>query len=267
MSTATKKTTLICTLLVLFLGLSTALEGQSLLDNEFYRKARDLMTQSQQALDNGDYDGAARLAAQAKEQLSQSDQYVATASRFYIANGWLNNAKDRIAYAKSIQADVNYKDQYDSAVQGEGLAQSALDDKDYDRSTDLSKGVLAILKDVAPKVAEVKPAPEEKPVEKPAVKPAVQPAEAPAGPPPLPQYYTARLILPLRDCFWRIAGYPFVYDNPWKWRLLYEANKSLLEDPNNPDLIEVGARFLIPPLAGETREGDFDPSVSYPPLK
>lgn len=256
-----RKTTLICAVIALLLGVS-ALGAQSLLDNQFYNKAKDLMAQSQQALDSGDYDGAALLAAQAKEQFTQSDQYVVTASQFYIANGWLNNAKDRIAYAKSIKADVNYKTEYDQAVEGETQAQSALDDKDYEMSTDFSKGVLAILQDIAPKTAVAT-----KPVEKPVEKPAVTPVETPAGPPALPEYYTVRLILPLRDCFWRIAGYPFVYNNPWKWRLLYDANKSILEDPNNPDLIEVGMHFVIPSLAGETRQGEYDPSLTYPPLK
>jgi nucleoid-associated protein YgaU len=265
-----KKSILFTTFLVVFLGVfSATLGAQSLLDNEFYHKAKDLMAQSQQALDNGDYDGAARLAAQAKEQLAQSDQYVVTATQFYRANGWLSMAKDRVAYAKSIQADVNYQQEYAAAVSGVASAKEALDAKDYPKSTELSKGAIAALQNIAPPVvAKKEPTPSPaKPAPEPVVQPAQAPAAEPAGPPPLPQYYTVRLILPLRDCFWRIAGFPFVYNNPWKWRLLYDANKSVLEDPNNPDLIEVGMRFLIPPLAGETREGEFDPSVTYPPLK
>jgi nucleoid-associated protein YgaU len=74
-----------------------------------------------------------------------------------------------------------------------------------------------------------------------------------------------RLLSP-RDCFWRIAGYPFVYNNPWKWRLLYDANKDLLAYPKHPDIIEPGMRFLIPSLGSETRDGDFDPQAEYPPL-
>jgi len=75
----------------------------------------------------------------------------------------------------------------------------------------------------------------------------------------LPEYYTVRLIPERRDCFWRIAGYDFVYNDPWKWRVLYEANKHLLADPKNPGIIEPGMRFRIPSLAGEKRAGDWQP--------
>ena len=43
------------------------LVAQSLLDNEYYHKAQDLLTQSQQALDAGDYDNSASLASQAHD--------------------------------------------------------------------------------------------------------------------------------------------------------------------------------------------------------
>lgn len=75
----------------------------------------------------------------------------------------------------------------------------------------------------------------------------------------LPEYYTVRLIPDRRDCFWRIAEYDFVYGDPWKWRILYEANKHLIPDPNNPDLIEPGLKFKIPSLAGEKRSGEWQP--------
>jgi nucleoid-associated protein YgaU len=75
----------------------------------------------------------------------------------------------------------------------------------------------------------------------------------------LPEYYTVRLIPERRDCFWRIAEYSFVYGDPWKWRLLYNENKHILKDPNNPNLIHPGMRFRIPSLPGEKRSGDWQP--------
>jgi nucleoid-associated protein YgaU len=30
--------------------------------------------------------------------------------------------------------------------------------------------------------------------------------------------------------------YPFIYNDPWQWRLIYEANKSQLPQPDNPDI-------------------------------
>jgi nucleoid-associated protein YgaU len=238
-----KKTILVAVSIALFLGIST-LSAQSLLDNEFYNKAKALVAQSEQALQEGDYDTAASLAAEANDNLAKSDDYVATMLMFYRANGWLGQANDRIAYAKSIKADTNYKDAYDTAVTAAGGAKDALNAKDYEKSIGLSKTAIAALLNIAPVVAKAPP--------------------PPAAEPTLPQYYTVKLVISKRDCFWRIAGFPFVYNDPWKWRLLYDANKSLLGNPANPDLIEPGQRFVIPSASGETREGDYDPAVKYP---
>ena len=234
---------------VLLCAAAAVLPAQSLLDNEYYKKAQDLRYQSEQALEEGDYDAAASLAAEAKDNLAMSDAYVEEAKRFYQANGWLNRANDRVAYAKSIAADVNFKDAYNTAASDARGARVALDAKDYERSLELSKSALAALEGIAVVQAPKRP-----------VEP-TQPAE-----PSWPQYYEVRLILSRRDCFWRIAEYPFVYNDPWKWKILYEANKSLLTDPKNPDLIEPGQVFEIPSLAGEKREGTWDPETSYPPL-
>jgi len=234
---------------VLLCAAAAVLPAQSLLDNEYYKKAQDLRYQSEQALEEGDYDAAASLAAEAKDNLAMSDAYVEEAKRFYQANGWLNRANDRVAYANSIAADVNFKDAYNTAASDARGARVALDAKDYERSLELSKSALAALEGIAVVQAPKRP-----------VEP-TQPAE-----PSWPQYYEVRLILSRRDCFWRIAEYPFVYNDPWKWKILYEANKSLLTDPKNPDLIEPGQVFEIPSLAGEKREGTWDPETSYPPL-
>ncbi|MCL2265688.1 MAG: hypothetical protein FWC22_06570 [Treponema sp.] len=71
--------------------------------------------------------------------------------------------------------------------------------------------------------------------------------------------YTVRTWVVERDCFWNIAGYPWVYGDPWQWRVLYEANKSKLPDPNNPDLIEPGMILDIPDLTNENRQGMWRP--------
>ena len=243
-----KTRTLILAGIALLFAVALPLAAQSLLDNEFYHKAQDLLAQSQRSFDAGDYDTSTNLASQARDQFAKSDDYVATMIQFYRANGYLSIAKDRVAYAKSIDADTHFKPAYDTAVTAVAGAKTALDGKDYPESIGLSKSAIAALEKIAP-VA--KTPPKETP------KPTAQPS--------LPRTYTVRLLSP-RDCFWRIAGYPFVYGNPWKWRLLYDANKDLLADPKNPDVIEPGMTFFIPSLGSETREGEFDPQVEYPPL-
>lgn len=57
--------------------------------------------------------------------------------------------------------------------------------------------------------------------------------------------YTVRLIPERRDCLWRIAGYTFIYNNPFLWPLIWIAN---LDTITNPDLIFPGQVLIIPPL-------------------
>ena len=83
---------------------------------------------------------------------------------------------------------------------------------------------------------------------------------------PLPASYVVRLIPERRDCLWRIAEYPFVYNNPYKWPVLYEANKATFKDPSNPDLIFPGQVLKIPSIKQELREGVWDPNKTYQPL-
>lgn len=83
----------------------------------------------------------------------------------------------------------------------------------------------------------------------------------------LPASYTVRLILSERDCLWNIAAYPFVYGDGAKWKNLYEANKTTLKNPDNPDLIYPGQVINIPSIAGETRSGEWKDGTSYPNFK
>ena len=82
----------------------------------------------------------------------------------------------------------------------------------------------------------------------------------------LPAVYIVRLIPERRDCLWRIAEYPFIYNNPLKWPVLYEANKKTFRDPSNPDLIFPDQVLNIPAIKGEARSGTWDPKKTYNPL-
>jgi len=83
---------------------------------------------------------------------------------------------------------------------------------------------------------------------------------------PLPARYAVRSWGVSKDCFWNIAAYPWVYGDPHQWRVLYNANKSKLPDPNNPNLIEPGIVLDIPSIKGETRQGAWDSSKTYTPI-
>nr|P29720.1 RecName: Full=Treponemal membrane protein B; AltName: Full=Antigen TmpB; Flags: Precursor [Treponema phagedenis]AAA27480.1 outer membrane protein [Treponema phagedenis] len=69
-----------------------------------------------------------------------------------------------------------------------------------------------------------------------------------------------------RECFWNIAKNPAVYNDPFMWRKLYEANKDKIPESNNPDWVEAETILVIPSIRGERREGLYDPDVKYQAL-
>ncbi len=76
-----------------------------------------------------------------------------------------------------------------------------------------------------------------------------------------PKYYRVRLIPHRRDCLWRIAEYPFIYGDPWKWKVIFRANRSKIKDEN---LIFPNQVFLVPEMEGEKRQGEWIPPENDP---
>ncbi|MCA0446246.1 MAG: LysM peptidoglycan-binding domain-containing protein [Bacteroidetes bacterium] len=60
---------------------------------------------------------------------------------------------------------------------------------------------------------------------------------------PTTQTYTVGTWSKDRDCLWNIAKKKTIYDNPFKWPSLYNANKDKIKDPN---LIYPGQILSIP---------------------
>ena len=89
----------------------------------------------------------------------------------------------------------------------------------------------------------------------------------PGGTITLPATYMVRSWVLYGDSFWDIAGRPWVYGNPRMWRILYNANRSKLPNPNNPNLIRPGMIMDIPSIRGETREGAWNANATYPALE
>lgn len=79
----------------------------------------------------------------------------------------------------------------------------------------------------------------------------------------LPKYYIVRPWAESKDCFWNISGRSYVYNNPWLWENLYEANKDNIPERNNPNLILPGMKMEIPSISGEYRDGVYSPDVEY----
>jgi nucleoid-associated protein YgaU len=85
--------------------------------------------------------------------------------------------------------------------------------------------------------------------------------------PSLPAQYTVRTWQGQRDCLWNIAGRPWSYNDPHKWRLIYEANKDKFPDPQNPNWIEPGLVLDIPSIKGEVRRGMWTETRQYGTFK
>jgi hypothetical protein len=80
---------------------------------------------------------------------------------------------------------------------------------------------------------------------------------------PLPATFTVRLWVVYKDSLWNIAALPEVYGDPHKWPILFEANRHIMPEPNNPNLIEPDMVLEIPSLNGEVREGNWQSGRLY----
>jgi nucleoid-associated protein YgaU len=228
-----KKRTMI---LLALLGLCLSAGAQSLMDNSFYQAGSDLSLQAQAAYDSGDYDAAADYAAQAQEYFAKSDEYVAMMIKYQDAQMAITKADERLAWAESIGARRNDPEAMAKADQALSDARAFMADEKYDEAAAAANAALAALAGVN----EARP---------------------------LPASYLVQLLPKDRDCLWKIAGLSWAYNDPWQWKKLYEANKKLLFDPNNPDLILPGQVIKLPSLYGEKREGLYDPKAVYQSLE
>ena len=234
--------------LVLLALVFTPVFGQSLQDNADYRKAKELQAKADQALADGDYDQAYRYAEEAKQYAAKAQTFASELATRYRASNWLALAKQKLAEAERMNAKTRYPEEHGQAVEYYVQAQIDFQDQKWQDSIDNSKSVIAWLADIKPEEGQ-EPEPE----------PYVASEE-----PVFPQYYVVRLIPESRDCFDQIAAYPFVYNDRYQWRVLYEANKDKIQQPNNPHLIQPRQVFIIPSLRGEAREGVYDPDKEYP---
>jgi nucleoid-associated protein YgaU len=79
-----------------------------------------------------------------------------------------------------------------------------------------------------------------------------------------PNTYPAQYRIRSQDTFRGIAGRTWAYNDPSKWTGIYEANRSKLPDPNDPDRLMPGIVLDIPSIQGETRTGLWNEEYNYP---
>jgi nucleoid-associated protein YgaU len=204
------------------------LDLEDIRNNEYFLESQRLAKLAQEAYDEGDFDASEKLAQEAASYAEQSDVHVAIVT-----------AKYRLDQAVSSGASKQYPSGYGEAQTWYEKSLNARDGKEWDDALEAANKTIALLADLGKSGSASS----------------------------LPATYTVRPWRVSKDCFWNIAGQPWVYGDPQKWRTLYNANKSKLPDPNNPNLLEPGTVLDIPVIKGETRQGRWEPGRTYTPLK
>ncbi len=224
-------------LMLCILGtLSSVLFAASYTNNTYQKLAKEYTKKAERALDAGEYALAEEYAAKAKENADLSDSYITYMIAKDGADKNMALAKNRIEFVKGIGAEQNFPIALDAAQKLYSQAEEAYAKEEFDGASLFAKQII----DVLAEVREVTP---------------------------LPKYYIVRPWATDRDCFWNISGRPYVYNNPFLWENLYEANKSSLPKPENPNLILPGMKMEIPSISGEYRDGVYSPDVKYEPFQ
>jgi hypothetical protein len=213
----------------------------SIRNNRYYLESLRLTKLAQDTYDYGDYDASTEYAKEAVRYAQLSDEYVALQLKIKEANDAIAAAKQRLDWASSSGAAGLYPVEYDEAKNYYNASLSARSAEDWDEAIVNANKVVNILAYIQ--------------------------APVPSDSTALPARYTVRAWAISKDCLWNIAGRPWAYGDPTKWRLLYNANRSRMPEPDNPDLIHPGMVLDIPSIQGETRQGMWDSGKTYNPLK
>ena len=201
--------------------------------NNTYQKLADEYTKKAEiALDAGQYEDAVEYSKKAEENAELSKAYIQMMMAKKEAEDTIKMAKNQIAYAEKIDAPNTFPMAYTSAKENLESAENFYGDEDYPKATEYAKASLAALDGIR----EVTP---------------------------LPEFYIVKPWAETKDCYWNISGRPYVYNNPLLWENLYQANKSAMPKPEDPNLIHPGMKMKIPSLTGEYRSGTYDPKKSY----
>ena len=196
-------------------------------NNEYFLESQRLVQLAEETYQYGDYDASFNYANDAIYYALLSDVYVAIAV-----------AEFRLNQAVSTGASRQYPAEFGEAQAWYRTSVSARDEEEWEDAIDAANKVVEIVAHILTPGAGSESA-------------------------PLPASYTVRAWATFRDCFWIIAGRPWVYGDSHKWRVLYNANKAKLPNPDDPNIIEPGMVLDIPSVQGETREGAWDPNKNY----
>jgi hypothetical protein len=227
----------------------------SIRNNQYFIQSVQYTNMAQSSFEEGDYDASSRYSEEAIRFAQLSDEYVARQLKIKETDDAIAAAAARIAWASSaaVNAQTRYASEYSSAQNNYNQAVSSRRAEQWDVAIAYANAVISSLAYVSEIEAQT-------PVQ-------AAPVPVPVGPSQLPAQYTVRAWNISKDCLWNIAGRPWAYGDSRQWKLLYNANRSRLPQPDNPDLIHPGMVLDIPSIEGETRQGMWDSAANYTPLK
>ncbi len=214
--------------------LTAGLFAASYKNNEYQKQANAYNRMATQAFDAGEYDQAVEYSQKAAEYSEMSEAFIRMMVAKADADKQIRFARNQLKWAEGIKGDIYFPLTFQAGKENLEKAENAYGREDYEMASSYAKESLKAL-------AEIKEIT------------------------PLPQYYVVRPWAESKDCYWNIAGRPYVYNNPTLWENLYQANKQNMKDPSNPDLIYPGMKMEIPSITGEYREGTYSPNKKYDP--
>jgi len=232
--------------------------GESVVNNSYFTESIRYNNLAKLAFADGDYDASFKYSMESIRIARSSDGYVTTQLKIAEAKKKIAEAKKRLAWAARAQAETYFPKEYGSAKDYYNAALNARDNEQWDDALNNAINTIDALANVSAPPPPAKTA---------------TVAAAPANnngngeKAPLPAQYTVRSWDTFGDCFWNISGRSWVYNDPFRWPILYRANKHKLKDPKNPNLIEPGMIIDIPSIRGEVRQGMWDAGKKYSPLR
>ena len=243
-------------------------------NNEFQLLCRRYIRWAEEAFNNSDFEACIEYSALARENADLSDAYVRKMMERDLAEKKILRAATRLTWAEKSTVSIqrpeavtaadgesdpiidenNESDASEEAVAFESpasvfaaakealaMARTAFGNEAFDSASMHAQAALDALAWIT-------------------VAPPSLPTDQPwrIGDPGLPRYYVVRLWTETGDCFWNIAAKPFVYGDPWQWRILYNGNPEKLQIADNPNRLAPGTVLEIPARPGETRAGTYD---------
>jgi tetratricopeptide (TPR) repeat protein len=230
---------------------------KNLRNNRYFTESLRLANLARLSYDTGDYDVSANYAEESIRYARLSDEYIALQLKIRETNNAISAAGKRLDWAVSSGASTEFPGEYQEAQGHYNAARAFRSAESWDEAIDSANRVLLLLANVHGPESPAPPVV----VQAPPVLPPPPPEK-----PVLPSQYVVRPWNLYKDCFWNIAGRPWVYGDSRQWRRLYEANQAKLPEPGNPDLIHPGMVLDIPSIRGEARQGLWMEGTDYPAL-